>query len=89
MSQSHVATVLDTFIGLRFWPFAWFSAYIDFRMTHYGNVGQDLRSVNTTDLGGIYLNNDLSLGGFNLVDVREANRSAVYEGFEAGVSFRF
>jgi hypothetical protein len=77
-AQSRTATVLDTFFGLRFWPFAWFSAFIDFRMTHYDNVGLDLRQVNSEHLFGI-----------NLVDVEQTDRSVVYEGFEVGITFRF
>jgi hypothetical protein len=77
-SRSTTSDVIDAYFGVRWKAWRDLEVFGGFRSARYGDVGADLRPKNVVVDGGV-----------NVQDVQEVDRSATYEGFYGGVSYRF
>ena len=77
-NRSTSSDVIDAYFGFRWKAWRDLEVFGGFRSTRYGDVAADLRPRNVVVLGGV-----------NLEDVQEVDRSVTYEGFYGGVSYRF
>lgn len=78
-SRATTSEVLEVSLGGRWTPLAFMDVFLGFRAVHYGNIALELRSNNIAVVGSTV----------NLLDADETPRAVSYEGFYAGVGFRF
>lgn len=75
---SAAGEILEASLGFRVRLWRQLELFGGFRAAHYTNVGLDLKVLDSTFLAGV-----------NLQDVDETDRSATYEGFYGGLSYRY
>jgi hypothetical protein len=75
---SSTGNVLEGYVGLRWKAWRGLDVYGGFRSTRYDDVGVDLRPKGNSLYAGV-----------NVQDITEVDRSATYEGFYAGLAYRF
>jgi hypothetical protein len=85
LSSEASAQVIDVYLGLRWRVFGWFEVMGGFRSSRYTGIGLELRPKVTTSVSVGVGDNPV----FNTQDITETKRDVIYEGFFAGVTFRF
>jgi hypothetical protein len=75
---SSTGSVLGGYVGVRWQAWRGLEVFGGFRSTRYDDVGVELRPKSSS----LY-------AGFNVQDVNRESRSATYEGFYAGLAYRF
>jgi hypothetical protein len=89
-SISGIGEVYDLNLGFRWRALRWLEAFAGFRQTHYSDVGIDLTpaDVSLSQAQIIQGQKNLELRGLNVEAINQLDRSATYEGFYFGLTFR-